>query len=62
MRSRQVPTLDKLLFTAAVALYWVLPDLIPFLPIDDVTVTAFAAHWFASKMERKHGIGGSRTK
>lgn len=62
MSSRHVPVLDKLLFTAAVALYWALPDLLPFLPIDDVTVTAFAAHWFVNAMERKYGNGGSRTK
>lgn len=55
MRSRQVPALDKLLFVAAVALYWLLPDLLPFLPIDDITVTGFATNWFVSAMERKYG-------
>ncbi len=55
MRSRQVPALDKLFFIAAVALYWILPDLLPFLPIDDITVTAFGIHWFVNTMERKYG-------
>ncbi|MBO9597060.1 MAG: hypothetical protein J7559_04450 [Cohnella sp.] len=55
MRSRRVPAWDKLLFVAAVALYWMLPDLLPFLPIDDITVTGLGANWFVGAMERKYG-------
>jgi uncharacterized membrane protein YkvA (DUF1232 family) len=47
---------DKLLFIVPVALYWVLPDLMPFIPIDDAAVTALAASWFARTMERKYGM------
>jgi len=57
MRSSRVPTADKLLFVIAVALYWVLPDLLPFVPIDDLAVTVLAANWFVGAMERKHGDG-----
>lgn len=45
---------DKLLFTVPVALYWVLPDLLPFLPIDDIGVTMLMMGWFVSYMERKY--------
>lgn len=58
MRSSRVPLPDKLLFVVAVALYWVLPDLLPFLPIDDLAVTGLAANWFVRTMERKYGDGG----
>lgn len=57
LRSPRVPLRDKLLFLVPVALYWVLPDLMPFMPIDDLAVTALAANWFAGAMERKHRIG-----
>lgn len=62
MRSRQVPLLDKLLFVAAIVLYWLLPDLLPFFPIDDLTVTGLAANGFVRTMERKHGGGGERAR
>lgn len=45
---------DKLLFAVPVLLYWVLPDLLPFLPIDDIGVTMLLMGWFVSRMERKY--------
>ncbi|MFC5529895.1 hypothetical protein [Cohnella yongneupensis] len=54
-RSKQVPARDKLLFIVLVVLYWVLPDLLPFFPIDDLTITALAANWFVGRMEKRHG-------
>jgi len=45
---------DKLLFILPVFLYWVLPDLMPFIPIDDAAFTALAASWYAGAMEKKY--------
>jgi uncharacterized membrane protein YkvA (DUF1232 family) len=56
LRSREVLIKDKLLFIVPVALYWVLPDFMPFMPIDDLAVTALAATWFTRAMERKYGL------
>ncbi|MNO18879.1 hypothetical protein D3C76_85990 [compost metagenome] len=52
--SPQVALADKLLFTIPVLLYWVLPDFMPFLPIDDIGVTMLLTGWFVSRMERKY--------
>ncbi|WP_150266829.1 hypothetical protein [Paenibacillus tepidiphilus] len=52
--SREVALSDKLLFAVPVVLYWVLPDVLPFLPIDDIGVTMLLAGWFAERMERKY--------
>ncbi|MFC5471767.1 hypothetical protein ACFPPD_24105 [Cohnella suwonensis] len=57
LKSDRVPLRDKLLFIVPVGLYWLFPDLMPFMPIDDALVTAIAAGWFARAMERKHGLG-----
>ncbi|MFC0212355.1 hypothetical protein ACFFK0_07760 [Paenibacillus chartarius] len=54
LRSNQVPLRTKLLFVIPVALYWVLPDAMPGLPLDDVAVAALLTGWFASYMERKY--------
>ncbi|MFD0674204.1 hypothetical protein [Cohnella sp. GCM10027633] len=56
LRSRKVPAKYKLSFIVPVALYWVLPDLMPLLPIDDLAVTAIAANWFVGSMESKYRI------
>ncbi|NIK67377.1 MULTISPECIES: hypothetical protein [unclassified Paenibacillus] len=52
--SREVSITDKLLFLVPVILYWVLPDALPFLPIDDIAVTMLLAEWFARRMEKKY--------
>lgn len=54
--SRDVPVAEKLLFGVPVLLYWVLPDALPYLPVDDVAVTLVAMNWFASRAERKYGV------
>lgn len=56
LRSPQVKPADKLGFIVPVALYWVLPDVMPFVPIDDVAVTVLAAAWYARRMERKYAL------
>jgi hypothetical protein len=52
--SPQVTMGDKLLFTIPVILYWVLPDVMPFVPIDDIGVTMLLAGWFVSRMDTKY--------
>ncbi|CAM3477938.1 hypothetical protein PALU110988_24680 [Paenibacillus lupini] len=52
--ARDVAIIDKLLFLVPVILYWVLPDALPFLPIDDIAVTMLLAEWFARRMEKKY--------
>lgn len=54
IKSPQVSMLDKLLFTIPAFLYWVLPDVMPFVPIDDIAVTMLLAGWFVGRMDRKY--------
>ncbi|WP_235680368.1 hypothetical protein [Paenibacillus albicereus] len=57
LRSRDVKPVHKLLFLVPVALYWVLPDVMPFMPIDDIAVTMLAAEGFTRWMEGKYPAG-----
>lgn len=59
LRSPGIPMKEKLLFGIPVLLYWVLPDALPFVPIDDIAVTLVAMNWFAARAERKFGTDGS---
>ncbi|MUT66891.1 hypothetical protein [Paenibacillus sp. NEAU-GSW1] len=52
--SKEVLLRDKLFFIIPVILYWVLPDVLPYLPVDDIAVTMIAAEWFARIMEKKY--------
>lgn len=52
--SSEVTLGDKLLFTVPALLYWVLPDFMPFIPIDDIGVTMLLMGWFVSRMDRKY--------
>ena len=54
--SKQVLLRDKLLFLVPVIVYWVIPDVMPFMPIDDIAVTMIIAQWFASRMNRKYNL------
>jgi hypothetical protein len=54
LTSPQVSFVDKLLFLVPVGLYWVLPDVMPFVPIDDIGVTLIVMGWFVARMERKY--------
>ncbi|WP_042162897.1 hypothetical protein [Paenibacillus gorillae] len=54
LRSKDVALRDKLLFLIPVLLYWVLPDVLPYMPIDDIAVTMLVAQWFARYMENKY--------
>ncbi|UQZ36045.1 hypothetical protein C2I18_22435 [Paenibacillus sp. PK3_47] len=52
--SPRVAVGDKLLFIIPALLYWVLPDIMPFMPIDDIGVTMLLLGWFVSRMDRKY--------
>ncbi|MDQ6421829.1 hypothetical protein RB620_20585 [Paenibacillus sp. LHD-117] len=54
--AKEVALMDKLLFLVPVIVYWVIPDLLPFLPIDDIAFTMIIAEWFAHRMGRKYNI------
>ncbi|EXX89448.1 hypothetical protein BG53_12870 [Paenibacillus darwinianus] len=52
--SPRVRLADKLLYLVPVAVYWVMPDVMPLLPIDDIAVTMLAAELYTRYMERKY--------
>lgn len=56
LRSKDVSLADKLLFGVPVLVYWVMPDALPMLPVDDIAVTMIIAEWFARRMEKKYNI------
>ncbi len=55
LSSSRVPLGEKLLFIIPAAVYWVMPDVMPFMPLDDIAVTLLLAGWFAARMEKKYG-------
>ncbi|MDT3426958.1 uncharacterized membrane protein YkvA (DUF1232 family) [Paenibacillus forsythiae] len=58
--SPHVASRDKLLFLIPAVLYWVLPDFLPFMPIDDIGVSMMLMAWFVSRMDRKYPeLGGA---
>ena len=56
LKSKDVALLDKLIFVVPVLVYWIIPDFMPFSPIDDIAVTMIIAEWFARRMGRKYNI------
>lgn len=52
--SERVPLGEKLLFLVPAGLYWALPDVLPFLPVDDAAVTLLLMGWFVNRWERKY--------
>ncbi|MDF2922912.1 MAG: hypothetical protein K0R57_1826 [Paenibacillaceae bacterium] len=57
LSSNKVPAGEKLLFLIPAAVYWVIPDVMPFFALDDIAVTLLLAGWFSSRMEKKYEIG-----
>lgn len=53
LASPRIPLLDKLLLVVPALVYWVIPDVLPFIPIDDIAVTMLLMNWFVSRAERK---------
>jgi len=54
LSAKEVRVVDKLIYIVPVLLYWVLPDVMPLLPIDDIAVTMIAAEWYTRRMEKKY--------
>jgi uncharacterized membrane protein YkvA (DUF1232 family) len=54
LSSGKVPLTEKLLFLIPAAVYWVMPDVMPFFPLDDIAVTILLAGWFSARMEKKY--------
>jgi len=54
--SPSVALWEKSLFVIPVLIYWIAPDFMPFLPIDDIAFTMIVAEWFASRMAKKYNI------
>ena len=54
--SKEVSIWDKLLFLIPVIVYWIVPDVMPLVPIDDIAFTMIIAEWFAARMGRKYNI------
>ncbi|MEK3883593.1 hypothetical protein [Paenibacillus sp. PL2-23] len=57
LTAKQVRLGDKLLFALPVLVYWIMPDVLPMMPVDDIAVTMIIAEWFAQRMSRKYNIG-----
>lgn len=56
LKSRDVLLRDKLIFILPVLVYWIMPDALPFIPVDDIAVTMIIAEWFARRMGSKYNI------
>lgn len=56
LRSSRIPLREKLWFAVPALVYWVMPDALPYLPIDDIAVTMLLMNWFTDRMERKYGV------
>lgn len=56
LKSKDVSWADKLLFIIPVVVYWVMPDALPMLPVDDIAVTMIVAQWFARKIGTKYNV------
>jgi uncharacterized membrane protein YkvA (DUF1232 family) len=54
--SRKVPLREKLLFAIPALVYWVAPDLLPFLPVDDIAVTLLLMNLFTNRIEKKYTL------
>lgn len=55
LRSPKVPIGEKLLFAVPALVYWIMPDALPFMPIDDIAVGLILMNWFTDRAERKYG-------
>lgn len=55
LRSSRIPFREKLLFAVPALVYWIMPDVLPTLPIDDVAVIMLLMNWFTDRAERKYG-------
>ncbi len=56
LTSRELPLKEKMLFLIPVLAYWIMPDVMPFMPIDDIGVTLLMMNWFVSRAESKLSV------
>lgn len=54
LRAPDIPLREKALLLVPAALYWVLPDVLPYVPLDDIAVTLFLSNWFMRRIESKY--------
>lgn len=54
LRAPGVPAREKALLLVPAALYWVLPDVLPYIPLDDIAVTLLLSNWFIRRIESKY--------
>lgn len=52
----------KIAFPLIVGVYWIMPDLLPFIPLDDLLVTALMTYWFTRSAEKDLSQGGNGVK
>lgn len=48
--SPRVPLQEKGIFVGLVLLYWAMPDVMPFMPIDDILFTMILMPWFSKRV------------
>ncbi|HZG57749.1 hypothetical protein [Paenibacillus sp.] len=53
LRAPDIPLREKALLLVPAALYWVLPDVLPYVPVDDLAVTLLLSNWFLHRIESK---------
>lgn len=56
LRSPKVPMKEKLLFTVPALVYWIVPDVLPYMPWDDIAVSLLLLNAFTERAERKFGV------
>lgn len=56
LASSKVPVGEKLLLLVPAIVYWIMPDVLPFIPIDDMAVTMLLMNWFSTRMENKYEL------
>nr|WP_238392326.1 MULTISPECIES: hypothetical protein [Paenibacillus] len=54
LRDSDIPLREKAFLLVPAALYWVLPDVLPYVPLDDIAVTLFLSNWFLHRIENKY--------
>lgn len=54
LRSPALPLREKALLLIPAVLYWVLPDAMPYVPLDDIAVTLLLSNWFIRRIENKY--------
>ncbi|PZE21000.1 hypothetical protein [Paenibacillus xerothermodurans] len=54
LMSKKIPLREKLLFAIPALVYCIMPDVMPFMPIDDIALTMLLMNFFTTRAERKY--------